>query len=195
MIPVHIIHLTSLPRLENDKINRIALREMTLPLQSRAQAEAELTAKLATGDDEKGEELLTFLDSLGFERLLSSQQLRKQRLCDNLSVLAMMNVILFHWFWCVLIEPRTYHFSGSQSSTVPMQRLQVSKWLLYTYRLATQDWAYGIFAFAAAQTSSATEGFTSRDAAIFVLYFYTGPCRACVTVSVSVRTSAWLRQW
>ena len=179
MIPVHFIHLKCLPRLENDKINRSALRDMTLGLQSRAQAEAQLEEDLALGDEKTecfSNDLLRFLDSLGFERLLSSRQARMQRLCDNLSVLAMTNVVLCHWFWCVLIEPRTYHFSGSQSNAVPMAKLQVSSWLLYTYRLATQDWAYGICAFTTALMSPNNERFTGRDAAIFVLYFYTG-CR------------------
>ena len=170
MIPVHFVHLDCLPRLANDKVDRNVLRARTLGLQSRAQAEA----KLASGETDNEAELIKILDSLGFERLLSSKQMEMQRLCDNLSVVAMVNVILFHWFWCVLIDPETYPSGRAHvGGVVAMPKLQVSGWTLYSYRLATQDWAYGVFAFAAAQMSP-RQNFTSRDAAIVLLYFYTG---------------------
>eukprot|EP00438_Fugacium_kawagutii_P010344 Skav210915 [mRNA] locus=scaffold4127:11132:29640:+ [translate_table: standard] len=170
MVPVHFIHMDGLPRLANDKVDRSLLRTRTLGLQSRAQAEA----KLAAGETDEAE-LIKILDSLGFERLLSSKQMEMQRLCDNLSVVAMINVILFHWFWCVLIDPETYPSGRAHvGGVVAMPKLEVSGWALYLYRVATQDWAYGVFMFAAAQMSPRQNRFTSRDAAIALLYFYTG---------------------
>ena len=171
MIPVHFVHMDCLPRLANDKVDRSLLRAKTLGLESRAQAEA----KLASGEADNEEELIKILDSLGFERLLSSKQMEMQRLYDNLSVVAMVNVILFHWFWCVLIDPETYSSEPAHiGEVVAMPKLEVSGWALYLYRLSTQDWAYGVFALAAAQASPQQERFTSRDAAIALLYFYTG---------------------
>lgn len=170
MIPVHFIHVDCLPRLANDKVDRSLLRARTQGLQSKAQAEA----KLAGGETDNEAELTKILDSLGFERLLSAKQMEMQRVCDNLSVVAMVNVILFHWFWCVLIEPETYPLGHAHDGVVAMPKLEVSGWVLYFYRLATQDWAYGVFMFAAAQMSPKQKRFTSRDAAIVLLYFYTG---------------------
>ena len=168
MIPMHFIHLDALPRLANDKVDRAALREKTMSVQSRLQAEARLDS------DPTDEKLLRFLDSLGFERLLSSQQLKLQRLCDNLSVLGMANVILFHWFWCVLVEPQTYVLADGGTTVVPMPQLHVNSWFLYTYRMATQDWAYPVFVFAAAHMTPNKERFLPRDAFLVALYFYTG---------------------
>ena len=171
MIPVHFVHMDCLPRLANDKVDRSLLRAKTLGLESRAQAEA----KLASGEADNEEELIKILDSLGFERLLSSKQMEMQRLYDNLSVVAMVNVILFHWFWCVLIDPETDPSERAYiGGVVAMPKLEVSGWALYLYRLLTQDWSYGVFALAAAQASPQQERFTSRDAAIALLYFYTG---------------------
>jgi len=167
MIPVHFIHVDCLPRLANDKVDRSLLRARTQGLQSKAQAEA----KLAGGETDNEAELTKILDSLGFERLLSAKQMEMQRVCDNLSVVAMVNVILFHWFWCVLIEPETYPL-GHAHDGVAMPKLEVSGWVLYFYRLATQDWAYGVFMFAAAQMSPKQKRFTSFFPMILSQFFH-----------------------
>ena len=122
--------------------------------------------------------MVQYLDSLGFARAVSLQTVQLYNLWDCLAVLGMANVILFHWFWCVLIEPRTYKFPAPgepAENSVTMPKLPVPCWTLFTYRLATQDWAYGVFCFAAAaHTSSERSAFTQRDAAILTLYFYAG---------------------
>ena len=119
-----------------------------------------------------------YLDSLGFARAVSLKRLELYNLWDSLAVLAMVNVILFHWFWCVLVEPQTYKVPSQdhpQENAVSMPRMPTPDWLLLTYQLATQDWAYGVFCFAAAaHTASETSAFTRRDAAILMLYIYAG---------------------
>ncbi|CAJ1362350.1 unnamed protein product [Effrenium voratum] len=169
MVPARLIQVWNLPRLSSEKVDRKTLREWTVGLTPRADIEARVAA------GEVGEEVIRQLDSLGFERALSKQQMELKVICDNLCVLGMLDVILFHWFWCVLIEPRTYQIPASglvQPNSVTMQSTPVASWVLQSYRVATQDWAYGVFALAAAQTSE--RWFTRRDSAMLGLYFYTG---------------------
>eukprot|EP00439_Symbiodinium_sp_Y106_P066383 s1784_g10.t2 len=170
MVPLHYLEIHALPRLESQKVDRKNLRKQTKGLVTRAQAQDALA--------EGVHDMVQYLDSLGFARAVSLQTVQLYNLWDCLAVLGMANVILFHWFWCVLIEPRTYKFPAPgepAENSVTMPKLPVPCWTLFTYRLATQDWAYGVFCFAAAaHTSSERSAFTQRDAAILTLYFYAG---------------------
>ncbi|CAE7700762.1 SLC24A1 [Symbiodinium sp. CCMP2456] len=170
MVPLHFLEISALPRLESQKVDRKSLREQTRGLATRAQAQDALAEGVHA--------MVQYLDSLGFARAVSLQTMRLYNLWDCLAVLGMVNVVLFHWFWCVLIEPRTYHFPAPgepAENSVTMPKLPVPRWTSFTYRLATQDWAYGVFCFAAAaHTSSERSSFTQRDAAILTLYLYAG---------------------
>ena len=172
MVPLHFVEVPALPRLASQKVDRMGLRMQTKGLTTRAQAQD----ALAQGALE--DKLMSYLDSLGFARAVSRKTIELYNLWDCLAVLGMADVILFHWFWCVLVEPRTYELPSqgqAQENSMPMPAIPVPDWTMFTYRLATQDWAYGVFCFAAAaHTSSEHSAFTQRDLAILILYFYAG---------------------
>jgi len=120
-----------------------------------------------------------YIDSLGFRRALLKQQIVERQLLDNLIVLGMVNVILFHWYWYVLVEPLTYlpPWSGYHfGDTVPLPKLPVAEWVTSSFRVLTQEWANGVFIVAAIHTQPPQElvRFTWHDAAIVGLYFYVG---------------------
>ena len=172
MVPLHFLEIPAMPRLASQKVDRNTLRMQTKGLATRAHAQDALLR------GEFQDPVMSYLDSLGFARAVTLKQLELLKLWDTLTVLGMANVILFHWYWYVLVEPRTYEFPSPgrpEDSFLPMPKLPMPGWALFLYRLATQDWAYGVFCFAAAaHTSSEQSAFTQRDVAILALYFYAG---------------------
>lgn len=177
MVPLHFIALDALPRLQNEKVDQAALRQRTWGLMTRAVANSKLEAGCSTGAEVA--ELVRYVDSLGFVRALNRKQAADRRLWDNLVVLGMLNVILFHWYWYVLVEPRSYlppwqgyHFGD----TVVLPHLPVAPWVVLTYRVMTQEWVNGVFVLAAIELQSPEEltRFTRRELAAFALYVYVG---------------------
>jgi len=173
MVPLHFVPIEALPRLPNEKVDQASLRERTKGLMTRSQAQKLMESG---GSDAK---LVHFVDSLGFARALTAQKVADRRLCENLMVLGMVNVILYHWFWCVLVNPRTYldPFKGHKfGETVPLPHLPIAPWAMLVYRVATQEWLNGVFVLAAVQSESPEEliRFTRRDLALLALYVYIG---------------------
>mmetsp|Transcript_68085 Transcript_68085/g.221691 ORF Transcript_68085/g.221691 Transcript_68085/m.221691 type:complete len:442 (-) Transcript_68085:369-1694(-) len=142
-------------------------------------AQAEQRLKEGTGIAEEIDELVRYVDSLGFVKAMSSKRVAARRLWDNLMVLGMVNVILYHWFWYVLVEPRTYLFPGPGipfGTTVSLPKIHVAPWVMILYRMMTQEWVNGVFVLAAVQAPTPEElrSFTQRDLATVAIYFYVG---------------------
>ncbi|CAK0797049.1 unnamed protein product [Prorocentrum cordatum] len=176
MVPPHFVSLPALPRLLNDKIDRDALRAHTVGLVTRAQAKRMLEDSLSAGG-EASAALVHFVDSLGFQRAVQQSEFAQRRLLDNLLAFGMLNVILFHWYWYVLVVPRTYLTPWDEhrpGETVSLPPLPVASWVTFTYRMLTQEWVNGAFIIVAVHEQSPAElkRFTLRDAAVIMLYFY-----------------------
>jgi len=95
---------------------------------------------------------------------------------DNLIVIGMVNVVLFHWFWYVLEQPLTYVQTSQGQAVEQMPPLPVPSWVHISFRICTQEWAYGAFAVAAAWgvPPQDLQRFTRRDLVVLVLYLYIG---------------------
>lgn len=176
MVPLHFIALEALPRLPTEKVDQAQLRGRTAGLMTRAAAKRRLEEG---GAAEDVGELVRYVDSLGFTRAISSKKAAARRLWDNLMVLGMVNVILYHWYWCVLVDPRTYlpPWEGYPFGyTVPLPHIPVAAWVMGLFRILTQEWINGVFVFAAVQVQSPEElkRFTYRDWATLGLYVYIG---------------------